>query len=78
MQEQDKSSSPLLIQRISIFLDIYPALGSKQSENLINTSSELPPARSIYRPMVTKEGNRRYTKLAGIKREIASSPEAAG
>jgi hypothetical protein len=72
MQEQDKSSSPLLIQRISIFLDIYPALGSKQSENLINTSSEPLPARSVYRPMATKEGNRRCTKLAGIKREFAS------
>ena len=54
------------------------ALRRQQSENLLNTSSGREPARSVYRPMVTKEGNRRYTKLAGIKREIASSPEAAG
>ena len=54
------------------------ALRRQQFKNLINTSSELPPARSIYRPMVTKEGNRRCTKLAGIKREFASSTEEAG
>ena len=54
------------------------ALRRQQSKNLIDTSSGRGPARSVYRPMATKEGNRRYTKLAGIKREIASSPEAAG
>jgi len=54
------------------------ALRRQQFKNLINTSSERAPARSVYRPMATKEGNRRCTRLAGIKREIASSPEAAG
>ena len=54
------------------------ALCRQQSEDLINTSSETSPARSVYRPMVTKEGNRRCTKLAGIKREFASSTEEAG
>ena len=54
------------------------ALYQQQSENLINTSSGFSPARSVYRPMATKEGNRRCTKLAGIKREFASSTEEAG
>jgi len=54
------------------------ALRRQQSENLLNTSSGREPARSVYRPMATKEGNRRCTKLAGIKREFASSTEEAG
>jgi hypothetical protein len=54
------------------------ALCRQQSTSLINTSSGLLPARSVYRPMATKEGNRRCTKLAGIKREFASSTEEAG
>jgi hypothetical protein len=54
------------------------ALRRQRSENLIDTSSGRSPARSVYRPMATKEGNRRYTKLAGIKREFASITEEAG
>jgi len=54
------------------------ALRRQQSKNLNKHFERARPARSVYRPMATKEGNRRCTKLAGIKREIALSPEAAG